>query len=491
MSHVAPHRWADALAGRLDDHELSAMNDHAASCKQCARAKRRVQCASDTFVAIKNAPPPELPWDSVRARIHWSVSTERHERIKSEPPRRRWLAPAMFAAAAAGALAWAFVAAPPPAYEVSVAPRIDQPATPTRTGTPPAPAAPTPLAGLVNRATGEVMLDGIRTPELFVRRLGAGTVIATGDGRVDVQFGDASAFAVGPRSMLELRRFDADAIELVVEGTVDIEVAPRATHQTFIVRAGDRVVEVRGTQFRVQHDKTKTTVACRHGLVAVRDAKGHVEVGAARRVDLAADHAVAPERMRPLSVDEVNDLAQATPMTLPMWNLDTLLQGSAPLEIATVGRRDVRVDGVELGLAPMRVRVLPGRHTVETADHAGRFRRAGWVDVAVPVAGSKPARLEVPAEPPQTRNISARRRQLTNGIDKARLAHCVRSIAKSGLTGTYVQIEIAVDAQGAVGFLNVIDTDLPSSTASCVREVLADVRFGAGDAATWRERIDL
>nr|MBA3501732.1 hypothetical protein [Deltaproteobacteria bacterium] len=194
---------------------------------------------------------------------------------------------------------------------------------------------------------------------------------------------------------------------------------------------------------------------------------------------------------RPLSVDEVNDLAQAAPMTLPMWNIDTLVQGSAPLEIATVGRRDVRVDGVELGLAPMRVRVLPGRHTVETADHAGRFRRAGWVDVAVPVAGSKPARLEVPAEPPQTRNISARRRQLTNGIDKARLAHCVRSIAKSGLTGTYVQIEIAVDAQGAVGFLNVIDTDLPSSTASCVREVLADVRFGAGDAATWRERIDL
>jgi hypothetical protein len=67
----------------------------------------------------------------------------------------------------------------------------------------------------------------------------------------------------------------------------------------------------------------------------------------------------------------------------------------------------------------------------------------------------------------------------------------MRSIAKAGLTGTYVQIEIAVDAHGAVGFLNVIDTDLPAATAGCVREVLADVRFGQGAAATWRERIDL
>ena len=44
---------------------------------------------------------------------------------------------------------------------------------------------------------------------------------------------------------------------------------------------------------------------------------------------------------------------------------------------------------------------------------------------------------------------------------------------------------------GAVDMLNVIDTDLPSATASCVREVLAGVPFGAGAAATWREKIDL
>ncbi|MDQ3369730.1 MAG: hypothetical protein M3680_30275, partial [Myxococcota bacterium] len=84
-----------------------------------------------------------------------------------------------------------------------------------------------------------------------------------------------------------------------------------------------------------------------------------------------------------------------------------------------------------------------------------------------------------------------RRRQLQAGIDKPRLAQCMRSIAKAGLTGTYVQIEISVGAQGAIGFLNVIDSDLPSATASCVRGVLAEVRFGAGAPATWRERVEL
>jgi hypothetical protein len=499
MSHVPPHRWADVLAGRLDDAEVRSLERHAARCPQCARARDRITRASDSFVAIKNQPAPELPWDSVRARIHWSVSTERHERLKEErPPRRAWLFYPAFAVGLTGLLFW--LGSPIERYRAESVEVAAVRAAP-REAVAPVVKEPAPIAGLVNRATGEVMINGIRPSDLFTRKIVAGTVIATGDGRVDVQFGNASAFAVAPRSMLEVRRFDADAIELVVEGTVDIEVAPRANHQTFIVRAGERVVEVRGTQFRVQHDRETTSVACRHGLVDVRDANGRVEVGAARRVDLAVDQAVAAQRMRPLSIDEVNDLAQATPMMLPMvdhiarsqatgW-IDTLLAGSAPLEIATVGRRAVRVDGVELGMAPMRVRVLPGRHTVEAADSAGRFRRAGWVDVAVPVAGSKPARLEVHAEPPPTRNVSARRRQLQTGMDKARLARCVRSIAKSGLTGTYVQIEIAVDAQGAVGFLNVIDTDLPSTTASCVREVLADVRFGAGDAATWRERIDL
>src|SRR5690606_20610003 len=105
--------------------------------------------------------------------------------------------------------------------------------------------------------------------------------------------------------------------------------------------------------------------------------------------------------------------------------------------------------------------------------------------------GQRVARLALPTEPPRTAAIAQRRRQLRAGIEHARLARCTRTIAKAGLADTYVEIEISVDETGAVAFLNVIDTDLPSTTARCVRDVLVDVRFGAGAAATWRERIDL
>jgi hypothetical protein len=500
VSHVAPHRWADAWAGRLGDRERQAMERHAAACRRCARQRDRIRTASDSFPALRAQTAPELPWDSVRAGIHWAVSKARREERRARParPARRRLLPAAgFAALGAGALALALATGP---IELDPPGRDGPAAGPAVAPAAPAPAAPRALAGLVNRATGDVMIDGLRRADLFARALGPGAVIATGDGRVDVQFAEAGALALGPGSRLELRRFDAEAIELVIEGTVDVELAPRAPARRFAVVAGDRRIEVRGTQFRVRHEGGATAVACSRGRVAVRDRGGVVEVGAARRLELAAGHAAAAEQVAPLLPDELAALAAAAPLRLAMWNPEALLQSSTPLEIAGVGRREVRIDGVEVGTAPLRVRVMPGRHTIETADAAGRFRRAGWVDVPPPAAaevgpdgaaGAPAARFELPVELPSAREVHERRRQLQAGIDRARLHECTRRIAKQGLTGTYVQIELRVDGSGAVNFLNVVDTDLGSATAGCVRRVLADVRFPAGAAATWRERLEL
>jgi hypothetical protein len=318
-------------------------------------------------------------------------------------------------------------------------------------------------------------------------------VLATGAGRVDVQFGDHSAFSLGPRSTLELRRFDAEQIALVVDGTVDITVAPRAPHQRFLVIAGDRTVEVRGTQFRVSYDRTATRVACRHGKVAVRDAHGEVEVATARKLELAPAAPVEASRVGVLGADELEQLAAATPATMPLWgDPQALLQTSAALEVTTVGAHAVRVDGVELGEAPLRVRVMPGRHTVETAGPSGRYRRAGWVD-AQP---AQPTRLEVAPDPaPATAapvSSAQRRKELATGIaaNRARLARCTRAAAKSGISDLSVQIEISVDAAGAVRFLNV-DSDLTAGTQACIHDALTQIQFGAGPAATWREKIDL
>ncbi len=481
--HVAPHRWADAFAGHVGDDERAEMDRHAEDCPRCARARDRVERASQSFPALRAQSAPELGWDGVRARVHWSVSKERRAKTRDASKSRRPLVLGAVGVVAAGAIGIAVAAG---AFSPS-APREVVASEPVAPAPAPKPAA---VAGVVSRLTGQVMIDGVRRDDAFERTLAAGTVLATANGRVDIQFGERSAFALGPRSTLELRRFDAELIELAVEGTVDIEVAPRTAGQRFVVVAGDRTIEVRGTQFRVSHDATTTRVACRHGVVAVRDTGGELEVATARKVELPGTMPASAARIRPLTADELDELAAATPATLPLWaDAQTLVRTSAALEIATVGRRAVRVDGVELGVAPLRVRVMPGRHTVETADRAGRFRRAGWVDVEP----AKQARLAIQAEATEaapTGGTAARRRQLRGALDHTRLAQCTRAIRKAGLSA-YVTFEISIDETGAVEFLNVVDSDLPSSTRGCVRDVLTEVHFRPGPAATFRDKLDL
>jgi hypothetical protein len=135
--------------------------------------------------------------------------------------------------------------------------------------------------------------------------------------------------------------------------------------------------------------------------------------------------------------------------------------------------------------------VLPGRHTVEAADHDGHYRRAGWVDTAA----DKPARLDVRGEPvaaPATPSAAERQRQLHAGIaaHRTQLARCTRAMTKAGVTGLAVDLELGVTATGDVDHLNV-DSDLPAATRSCIEDVLHDVRFGPGSAAEWREKLPL
>jgi hypothetical protein len=481
MKHVAPYLGADAFAGKLADAEVAAIDRHAEACERCRSARDRVQRASSSFPVLRAQSAPELGWDSIRARVHWSVSTERHEKVRTRDLRL----PALLGAGAIAAAAVAIVALR--SHHDHAAPALPIVAA---HAVAPSASKPAPLAANVSRLAGDVLVDGLAPDQPFAHALGAGTVIATGrSGRIDAQFGEASAFALGPRSQLELRRFDAGVIELAVDGRVDIIVSARGEHQRFLVDAGDRVIEVRGTRFRVDHDASGTIVACQHGLVAVRDARDashEVAVGAARKAVIPAGRALADVQPVALSADELGELARTTPWATPGWTAD-LASRTAPLAITSTSHA-IRVDGVELGAAPFAVRVAPGRHTVEAADAGGRYQRAGWVDVGVEAAHFA-ANIADDTPPPD--GARTRGKELHARVDRSRLSQCTRALAKQGLTGAYVQIEIAVDGAGAVGFLNVLDTDLPESTASCVRDAFAAVPFGTGPAATWRERIEL
>jgi len=481
--HVAPVRWADAFAGGVSAAERAEMDRHAAECVKCRRERVRVQRTSDTLPILRQQVAPELSWDSVRARVHWAVS--KAKRSTGEQPtvsRRRFQFLVATAALAAGGIGvYAFARSKPVASVVA-------------THAPEAVVHAAPMTALVSRLAGDVMIDGAHPDSnaAFRSPLGAGTVLATGDGRIDLQFGDASAFALGPHSTLELRSFDADTVALVVDGTVDLEVAPRAKNQRFYVVAGDRTIEVRGTRFAVKHDASGTLVSCQHGLVAVHTAASpDLMVGTARKAFVPAGHALAEAHAVPLTAEELTALATATPWSVPGWA--GLVTHSTPLDIAAAApQRAVRVDGVELGAAPFAMRATPGRHTIEAADSAGHFHRAGWVDVtATARAHFEAMPLPNDTATPPTGAIAARKHELAVGVDHARLKQCTRRLAKSGLLNTFVQIEITVDGAGAINVLNIVDTDLPSDTAQCVHDALADVHFAAGTAATWRQKLTL
>ena len=487
--HVAPYRWADAFAGTLSATERADMALHAKVCPKCDRTRQRVQRASDTFPSLRQQTTPELGWDSVRARVHWAVSKAKRTTGAQPVARRRWL-PVLVGATALAAGGFGV-------YRISRSPATTPgtPVTPVVATRGAVPQTAKPLVALVSRIAGDVMIDGahLAPSETFKAPLGSGTVVATGDGRVDLQFGEASAFALGPHSTLELRSFDASTIELVVDGVVDLEVAPRTPQQRFFVVAGDSTIEVRGTRFAVKHDASGTLVSCQHGLVAVRGSTTTTElaVGTARKAFVATGHAIGEAHAVPLTAEELTTLAVTTPWSTPGWNPDFAAR-TAPLEVvAAAPHRAVRVDGAELGTAPFAMRATLGRHTIEAADSAGRLRNAGWVDVRA----NAPARFEaMPIEAETTAQSSAlatRKHELAAGLDHARLTQCTRRLAKSGLTDTFVQIEITVDAAGAVNVLNIIDTDLPSDTAQCVHDAVADVHFAAGAAATWRQKLTL
>src|SRR5512138_3437346 len=131
------------------------MDAHAAKCAACSRRRARVTRASDTFATIRTQSSPEIPWDAVRARVHWSVSTEKHAKLKqpARPP-WKWLgAGAVLASAAVIGL----VTGPVLPQKTVVSGEPPHPGAHADPFVPPA-GAPAPLVGLVNRATGDVLV---------------------------------------------------------------------------------------------------------------------------------------------------------------------------------------------------------------------------------------------------------------------------------------------------------------------------------------------
>lgn len=494
MKHVAPHRWADAAAGHVSADEHAQMGAHAEACPRCAAGRDRITAARAAFADVARAPAPEQRWEQLGARVYWAASQERRsrERTAVRPPRRwLWVAPVVLAAGAVAAFVLTRDADDDAAPEIVAAPTAPLPTdiTPIELV-----AAPKPLTGLVTLAQGDVVSA---SGPVFTTAVVAGTSIETpSDGRVAIQVDAGTAFALGPDSRLVVSRLDTGAIELHVAGEISVEVARRAPDQRFTVIAGGRVVEVRGTAFEVVHRDGEVEVACRHGVVAVRDvlaspSAATVEVTAGTRWS-AADGSALMDTLAPLDAAAVEALIARGPAVLPAWtDVESMRLTTGPVEVRAGRGRAIRVDGMPVGFGALTVRVMSGRHLVEAERAPGTYGAGEWVTTD-DTTGAKVAIADAPAKPATSKRaaVETRRRQLQAAVDARRIANCVRDLARQGLAdGTHVELEIRVDETGAVNYLNVGDTDLPSANATCVRDVVASVAFPAGPAARWQHRV--
>lgn len=526
--HVAPSRLADLAAGRLGGAAAARARRHLDACPACHAAWHRVKAARAAFVDLGSAPAPELRWDRVRTQIYREVAWSKGAAGSAgaagaagsgaspaaATSRRSWAwraAPALAVAAAAAAVVWwapwraAHPGAPTPAAaHVPVTPPARPEVASPDPSVIPVELAPAPWSAVVTLIEGDAALapagasgpgDEEVDPDVIgARAIGAGARLRTGDGRLALQLGPQTVVTLGPRSTLELVRLDAAAVTLAVDGQLDLEVARRAAGQRFVVAAGERSIEVRGTAFRVVHHDGALAVACEHGRVVVQAGDAAVEVGAGQGLTLDADAPVLGRAPRSLGDDELAALVATRAAPVPVWlDADTALRTTAPLAILAPRARAVKVDGVVIGRGPVWMRVSPGRHLVEAELAPGRFSPARWVEVDGTTTRPVTLTAAEPDEPPPVGGPEARRArraELARALDQGRLRTCVRALDKQGIAaGTHVELEIGVDAAGAIRFLNIADTSLPARAAACVRDAVAAARLGAGVAASWRHRV--
>jgi hypothetical protein len=182
------------------------------------------------------------------------------------------------------------------------------------------------------------------------------------------------------------------------------------------------------------------------------------------------------------------DAALDIPM-LAAW--DQSWDGSTPhptgfVGAAAAGRPLVAVDGVEVGVAPLWLRVSPGRHHV-AVESSGSWGPGSWSEVEP----SKKVLAELSSAKPSRNRARARRRaRMIRDIEASGAVRgCVRGLEKRGLAeGAYLELEMGMGAR-SVHFLNILRTDLPPPVAACVRRVIGRLALPSGPALELRHRL--
>ena len=82
--HVAPHRMADAAAGRTGERDVARIKQHLDRCARCSGQAERLARARGAMNEIAGTPAPELGWDRIGVRLYWENSSARHAALRQQ-----------------------------------------------------------------------------------------------------------------------------------------------------------------------------------------------------------------------------------------------------------------------------------------------------------------------------------------------------------------------------------------------------------------------
>jgi len=520
--HVAPHRMADAAAGRTSEREAARIKQHVDRCSRCSASAERLARARGAMNEIAAAQAPDLAWDRIGVRLYWENSSARHAALR-KPEHSVWRRRFAFAVvggallAAGGLVAMTMLGGDRPEAPRAVA-------APTGAAAPsPGEQAPVPAAmrGVVTFASGRASIDGapVDTATLFERPIGAGTRLdSASGGRLVVQFGHQSGFALGPGSSLVVRRFDDAGVELdVLHGTLDVEVSKRRPGQTFAVIAGRHRVSVRGTAFRVDHRNGELEVACAHGRVVVTDGASEVALDAGEMIHLLREVMLARAARQQIDPERLAELESSLdgPL-LPAWTEPrALFDTSSIVDVAASPGQEVRLDGVDVGEGAFVLRVMSGRHKLQVADATGDFAAGTWVEAGPgerraararrdgvvrlgavrDIADPAPGELTDAGPRASSEDTRAARKvrhdQLATALqDSGPARQCLEPLQKRDLVaGSFIVFDVGINADGSQGHLNIAESNVPAEVERCLRRAVDAVELPRGPTATVRYKL--
>jgi hypothetical protein len=136
--------------------------------------------------------------------------------------------------------------------------------------------------------------------------------VVTGATPSSVLFGD-SHIELDALTALVMRHEAEHPTVTLERGAAWFTVAPRKSRPAFIVRAGDAMVHVVGTRFRVLRSDERIAVEVDHGLVDVNFRGSEVAVGAGQRWSSDAPRQILSSKAPPPAVEPVPPVPAAAP----------------------------------------------------------------------------------------------------------------------------------------------------------------------------------